>query len=122
MKTTAKRTSFKEMSDKQKIRSMRGLIQKLKNDCDSVYLERNKLVAHLSKIYPSFLGKHEDTDKTWDTNWMNIVYVQSPAGQLSWHFHKDLLPLFDHLSFKEGNHWDGHTTAEKYDRLLSINK
>ena len=108
------------MTDKQKIRSMRGLIQKLKTDCNNAYLERNMLVAHLSKIYPSYLGKHEQSDKKWDPNWMNIVYINSPKGQLSWHFHKDLLYLFSHLEFKNGKNWDGHSTEEKYKRLNSI--
>lgn len=101
---------------------------------DQAYWERNQLVAALSKVYPSSLGKHPTSDKTWDKDWMNIVYICIPVQcmvygdlrnymdyrveqkQLSWHLHKDDLVYFKHLQ-KAKIKWDGHTTDEKYERL-----
>lgn len=96
-----------------------ALMEKLRERNDAVYAERNKLVCALSKIFPAWLGLHEE-DKNWQKEWMNIVYIQLPTGQVSWHFHEDLLPLFAHLEYDNTEKWDGHTTEEKYERLLEI--
>lgn len=97
------------------------------------YWERNQLVAALSKIYPSTLGKHPSSDKKWDKEWRNIVYITIPVEtankmyptgplmiishmQLSWHLHDDDVEAFEHLK-KGTKKWDGHTTDEKYERL-----
>lgn len=84
------------------------------------YRERNMLIAHLSKIYPSHLCMHEESDKTWDKEWRIIVCVHGPKGEMAWHIHDDERRYFDHLIW-ELNHFDGHITEEKYNRLLSIN-
>jgi hypothetical protein len=99
---------------------------------DQAYWERNQLVCALSKIYPSSIGKHNSTDKSWDKDWMNIVYITIPVKcnnnfpvamdyivkpmQISWHIHKSELPMFKHLK-RSKDKWDGHTTEEKYKRL-----
>lgn len=100
---------------------------------DQAYWERNQLVAALSKIYPSSLGKHPESDKTWDKDWRNIVYINIPVRrlnhlfptgpeyistpmQLSWHIHDSEVCYFEHL-IKGNEKWDGHTTDDKYERL-----
>lgn len=88
-------------------------LQKQRND---VYEERDRLVAALSKCFPSWLARHPDTDKAWDDDWRWIVFVQLPTGQATWHIHDRELAWFDHLEVRE-NSWDGHTTEEKYRRL-----
>lgn len=95
------------------------VMENLRKDKNLAYEERNKLVCALSKIYPSWLGKHED-DPTWQKEWFNIVFVQLPTGQASWHIHEDLLPLFAHLELDLSKKWDKHSTEEKYDRLSKI--
>jgi hypothetical protein len=52
----------------------------------------------------------------WDVAWHNCVYVMTPTGQASWHFHDDDAHLFADLPHGDVV-WDGHTTPEKYDRL-----
>jgi len=83
---------------------------------DRAYRERNMLVSALSKIYPSHLSKHIDTGENWDEEWCNVVYIYGPNGQMGWHIHINDLDLFSHLKYEE-NHWDGHDTEEKYNRL-----
>ncbi len=92
------------------------------NPLNQAYWERNQLVAALSKIYPSWREHHPEKDKAWEPEWRNIVFVQTPGGQCSWHFHENELPYFMHLEFKDGNSWDGHTVNEKYNRLRNIDK
>jgi hypothetical protein len=86
---------------------------------DKVYSERNKLVCALSKLWPSHLAKHPHTDTSWDPNWTNIVIIESPVGQLSWHIMDSELPQFAHLELGYNN-WDGHTTEQKYERLADL--
>jgi hypothetical protein len=87
------------------------------SDLDAVYAERDKLVAFLSRCYPSFLAPAPDAVAgfTW------IVYVETHEGQLSWHVHDDELSWFAHLPRREtGEWWDGHATDEKYARLARL--
>jgi hypothetical protein len=83
-------------------------------DVDGAYNERNRLVAALSKLFPS--GLKRTAIEGWDPAWHGCVFIDTPAGQLSWHFHDREAPLFAHLGPYAGE-WDGHTTAEKYARL-----
>jgi hypothetical protein len=91
----------------------------LENAKNTAYAERNKLVALLSKLFPSCLGRHEEEDTSWENDWRWIVYVTLPTGQCSWHIHDSDLPMFGHLE-KGDVKWDGHTTEEKYQRILSF--
>lgn len=45
---------------------------------DLIYWERNQLVAHLSKIYPSWLEKHPLEDTHWENDWRNIIFIETP--------------------------------------------
>lgn len=84
---------------------------------DAAYRERDQLVAALSKIWPSRIG----IDENESPDWWYVVYVDSPAGQLSWHIPThERKEFFGHLSVDLGANWDGHTTEEKYRRLASI--
>lgn len=92
-------------------------IDELTKQKDDAYWERNQCVSLLSKLLPSYLGRHEESDESWERDWMNIVYVYLPNGQqLSWHIHDTELCNFDHLERKEIT-WDGHDTITKYRRM-----
>lgn len=84
-----------------------------------VYEERNRLVAVLSKLWPAHLMMHPASDTQWDPEWRHIVNIETPNGQCSWHIHDSELPLFAHLAFAP-NDWDGHTQAQKYERLEKV--
>lgn len=87
----------------------------------AAYQERDACVALIAKMaramgFAVWMGRHPKSDTSWDPEWMNIVYVMLPTGQLSWHIHDDELPMFS--SIPRGlTEWDGHTTAEKYQRM-----
>jgi hypothetical protein len=97
---------------------------KLQNEKNAVYDERNKLVCALSKLFPSYLARHPKSDTTWDDDWRWIVFIYIPTNrgseQISWHIHDSDFPMFSNHLGTESNNWDGHTTAEKYDRLARL--
>lgn len=81
---------------------------------DQAYAERNKLVAFLARCYPS--GTRKTAIEGWDPQWNGCVFIDAPAGQMSWHYHEREAHLFARLPPYE-KPWDGHTTPEKYERL-----
>jgi hypothetical protein len=86
---------------------------------DQAYKERNQLVAYLSRCFESHLCLHPASDETWDKEWLTIVCIHTPAGQMTWHLHDSDAILFPHLKLVEA-HWDGHSTDEKYRRLQAL--
>jgi hypothetical protein len=110
-------------------------MEQLEKEKNQAYWERNQLVSALSKIFPSHLAKHPESDKEWEDDWRTIVVIYLPADknrefkdsigspvcdyQMTWHIHDHDLPMFDHLQYEEYE-WDGHTTEEKYRRLRCL--
>ena len=86
---------------------------------DGAYHERNVLVCALTKLFPAYLARHNEDDETWERDWMWIVYIDLPTGQVSWHIHDSEQEMFNHLEVKENN-WDGHNTERKYQRLQAL--
>lgn len=84
------------------------------SDCDGAYQERNRLVAFLASVYPS--GLKATAIEGWDPEWNGCVFIDTPQGQMSWHYHERDAGLFAHVGPYNGE-WDGHTTEEKYARL-----
>jgi hypothetical protein len=91
------------------------------SECDAVYAERDQLVAALTKMFPSHLVRHEGDD--WEDEWRWVACLHLPTGQVTWHIHDRELPWFSHLNAHtapEMQHWDGHTTEEKYQRVAAL--
>lgn len=86
---------------------------------DEAYRERNQLVRALTKLFPSYLARHDESDTTWERDWMWIVYIELPTGQVSWHIHDSERLDFSHLEVK-ANNWDGHNNERKYQRLAAL--
>ena len=84
---------------------------------DQAYAERNQLVALLAHIFPS--GTRRTHIEGWDPEWHGCVYIDTPCGQLSWHYHDNDAPLFADLP-AYNKEWDGHTTEQKYLRVRKL--
>ena len=84
---------------------------------DAAYLERNQVVAALAKCFPSGIAK--TAIEGWSDDWHGCVYIDTPNGQVSWHFHDSHAYLFEGLPPYSGS-WDGHSTEEKYKRLAGL--
>jgi hypothetical protein len=83
------------------------------SDMEKVYRERNAVVlafAHMAELMGWNVGKAVDLD---EPEWP-VLLIETPAGQVSWHFKADELPL-SMPNFP--GEWDGHDTPEKYARL-----
>lgn len=81
----------------------------------SIYRERAHLVAFLTTLYPS-VGAYNDPEEPE----FCVVYVETPAGQMSWHIHPDDMDLFDGICIVDDHRWDGHSTEEKYRKLHNL--
>lgn len=105
----------------QAIRHLRQYADELKADKDSAYEERSRIVAAFARTVHVLCGWPVVVTRTaiagWGPEWHGCVYITTPAGQVSWHFHDDHAPLFDGLPRAVRAEWDGHDTAEKYRRL-----
>jgi hypothetical protein len=86
-----------------------------------VYRERARLVAFLATHYPSVLAYADQSEPDWA-----VVYIHTPAGQMSWHIAPNDVELFDHVQKvtpdDELAQWDQHTTEEKYERLARMTR
>ena len=91
---------------------------------DAAYSERNQCVIGLGLLakalgYRAGVALHPIEDTSWETDWRNILVIELPTGQLTWHFHDSEAPLLEQFPKLDNHVWDGHTTPEKYRRLLS---
>jgi hypothetical protein len=81
-----------------------------------VYADRNAVAlvfAHMAELAGWMVGQLTDPE---EPDWP-VLMVDTPAGQVSWHFKADEMP--DGMPTYLGE-WDGHTTAEKNDRLRKL--
>jgi len=91
---------------------------------DQAYQERNLCMLLAARLalalgWRAGLGKHNADDPEWEREWTNILFLDTPAGQLSWHLHDSELP--DTQAFRSYSApWDGHTTQEKYARVRAL--
>lgn len=101
----------------EKLSAVRMDLEREASNVNAAYGERNKLVAALANVFPA--GIKTTAIDGWDPAWHNCVYVDLPTGQVSWHYHDDERPLFDHLDPYPGS-WDGHDTETKYARVAGL--
>lgn len=92
-------------------------VERMKEQKDGAYLERNQVVAALASCFPS--GVARTAIEGWSEDWHGCVYIDLPTGQASWHYHDSQAFLFAHLP-PYTKRWDGHTTPEKYQRLAAL--
>lgn len=99
------------------IRALRKERDDIEARKDAAYEERNRVVAALASRF--YAGTARTAIEGWSDDWHGCVYIDLPTGQVSWHFHDSQAWLFSHLLPYRGE-WDGHTTEEKYERLLAF--
>lgn len=94
----------------------------LKGALNNVYKERNMVVVALASIayclgWP--VGIKSTAIEGWDEEWNGCLYLDLPTGQCSWHYPTWESLMFAHFPPYE-RAWDGHDTASKYQRVLSL--
>lgn len=93
-------------------------IARLTEENDDAYLQRNHVVAALARCFPS--GVRKTNIEGWSADWHGCVYIDLPAGQISYHYHDSQAGLFHGLPAYE-KPYDGHTKQQVHDRLSSAN-
>lgn len=87
---------------------------------NDLYRERAHLVALLAAIFPSVISYNDPKEPSWP-----VIYIDTVEGQLSWHICPDDMDLFKHVRVESDTNkiiWDGHTTEEKYARIVELIK
>lgn len=92
-------------------------LTELKSQKDQAYLERNHLVAALTRCYPS--GIRPTAIPGWSSDWHGCVYLDLPDGQVSYHYPDSQASLFNSLPTYT-KPYDGHTKHDVHQRLHSI--
>ena len=92
---------------------------------NGAYSERNKVISLAAKMAIALnldaeIWQHDESDEDWEDDWRNIVAIELPTGWVTWHINDSERSLFDFLPDGE-NKWDGHTTEEKYRRVVEAN-
>lgn len=105
-----------DINEVNKVRLIRA-----RKERDLAYTERNKMLVALCKMAIKLgcvagIGSHEGEE--WEDDWRHIVFIDLPTGQASWHIHDSEKDNFSFLSEYYGK-WDGHTTDEKWDRVIN---
>jgi hypothetical protein len=86
---------------------------------DTAYAERDKclvLMALLAQRIGLKVGMGIDP-KADGPEWASVLFVDLPAGQVSWHIHFGETHWFYFVGAYDGK-WDEHTTDEKYRRVM----
>jgi hypothetical protein len=96
------------------IRRLRSAISEASSGEDQAYLERAYVVAALARLYPS--GTRRTDIPGWKPNWHGCVYIDLPAGQISFHYEDSQAPLFAALPAYT-RPYDGHSKADVFIRL-----
>ncbi|MBD1995310.1 hypothetical protein H6G00_01525 [Leptolyngbya sp. FACHB-541] len=84
---------------------------------EQLHWERNcciSLIAQMAECLKLTIGLGADPK---EPEWP-VVFLELPSGQVSWHVPMSEIDNFSFLgAYFYG--WDGHTTEEKYDRVLN---
>lgn len=86
----------------------------MSDELAQVYWERGQLVTLLAKLYPAHVYA-DPAEPDWP-----VVCVHMPTGTASWHFPKAAMTSYLATLKVTESDWDGHTTAQKYERLAQM--
>lgn len=92
---------------------------------DDVYAQRNALACLLAAVvnndgWGDLYGAGLAQDTTQAPEWQTTILIDTPCGQISFHVHERERETFGRLPPYRGRFgpgWDGHTDAEKWDRV-----
>lgn len=82
----------------------------------AVYTERARLIALVASIFPAWTAP----GPVVEPGYSNIVYIELPTGQCSWHIADVDWHFFEGAQWMTTEHpmaWDGHSTELKHYRI-----
>lgn len=83
------------------------------------YSERMMVVRLLAITCGFQYGVGKDDNENWDDEWRNVVYIDLPQGQVSWHIAPHDMHLFEDFPKYEGK-WDGNFNGNDVDFIKSM--
>lgn len=88
---------------------------------NEVYAERNRLALTLARLahalgHNAYFGEDRENGPDWC-----ILFIETPAGQVSWHIPWGEIPDDDPVPLSFIAKWDGHTKAQANRRLEKWN-
>lgn len=92
---------------------------RLQNSVDSAYTQRMLVVRLLALKSGSRYGVGKDNNSHWDDEWRNVIYIDLPEGQVSWHIAPHDLHIFKDFPKYDGD-WDGKFNGRDEKFILSI--
>lgn len=97
--------------------AVRGEANRQRAECARHLADRSLTAALLTRMAGA-LGLHAclARDESAEPGWKHVVYVELPAGQVSWRVRDEELSLFSHMMV-EPCEWDGHTRDERDGRM-----
>lgn len=105
-----------------RIAELEARVRELEGATAEAYRERTKVVAALASMALATgftVGIKPTAIPGWDADWHGCVWIETPWGQMSWHYHDSDAWMFQSLPDYKGE-WDGHSTQEKYWRLWRL--
>ncbi|MFR9796163.1 hypothetical protein ACL02U_09705 [Streptomyces sp. MS06] len=92
---------------------------------DGAYRERAQLIAWLAALHPDHAVLAPALDIDDEDGW-HLLFLTVAGRQLSWHIAPRDVELFQHVQRVDPAdpraQWDGHTTAEKYQRIAALSR
>jgi hypothetical protein len=102
---------------RQQLATAQDALRATEAERDSVYRERAQLLAWLAALHPAVITPAADVN---EPDWQ-ILYLTAGGRQMSWHISPSDAELFKRVPHVPADdpraQWDGHTTAQKYDRI-----
>lgn len=88
---------------------------------DKLYHERNFVIAAFAYCanqlgWKVCIAKDENQTEEFE----NVIYIETPKGQVSWHLRKGELIWFPFAEKTNESIWDGHSDSTKYMRLFLL--
>ena len=83
------------------------------------YTERMIAVKLLCLYCKCPYGIGKDTNESWDDEWRNVIYIDLPCGQVSWHVAPNDLHLFKDFPEYVGV-WDGTFKGRNVEFALDL--
>jgi len=93
-----------------------------KDTINQAYTQRAIAIVLFAKMAQRLgykVGIGLDNNEHWEPQWRNVLYVEIPEGQFSWHFHPNDFHLIENFPLFNGE-WDGKFNGRNIELVKSI--
>lgn len=92
----------------------------LRNTYSNMVGERRLMVALLSVMFPSVISRWVPDESGMDQSFDEwVVHIKLPTGQVSFRVGDERTPFFSHLLISNVPVYDGHSSDDKWRRIVA---